>query len=298
MSLVRPVLNAWLKWTEKPKLARSTEVEAVRRDFERKAWLFFHRPRGTTIEVLECAGRPALRVSAGGSGGPLILYFHGGAYFFGSPRTHSAMVARICKDAGADAIVPDYRKAPEHPFPAALEDAEAAYAEIRADHPDRPIILGGDSAGGGLAFALLARLIASGSNLPAGIFGFSPLTDMTYSGGSVRENQAHDVMLPVSQIPTIVEMYLGNRDPRDPGASPLFGDFKGAPPVFLTVGDTEILRDDAVRLKEVLEDQGVAVTFGLARDLPHVWPIFHNTLPEARATIRVLSDWIRQVSQR
>jgi monoterpene epsilon-lactone hydrolase len=293
MSVVRPVLNAWLRWTEKPYLARLEEPAEIREAFERKAKVYFHAPFGTTWRDLTIGGRPGLEIMPGADG-PTVLYFHGGGYVFGSPATHAAMLAWLCRETGGRAILPDYRKAPEHRFPAAVEDAQAAWLDLLAagEDPGR-IVIGGDSAGGGLALALLGLLLAKRHPLPAGVFAFSPLTDLTYSGESVARNADAEVLLPAARTHELAEMYLGDADPRDPKASPLFATFEGAPPVFLAVGDTEILLDDSIRLADRLQDQGVEVTMEKARDLPHVWPIFHNTLPEARATLRRVAAWIK-----
>lgn len=298
MSLLRPVLNAWLRRIQKPHLARVEEPAEIRRAFARNARIFFHAPLGTTRQAVTLGGRPALEVAGrDGADGPRILYLHGGAYVFGSPATHAAMLAWLCRELDGRAVLPEYSKAPENRFPAALEDAEAAWQELiaRGEDPAR-MIIGGDSAGGGLALALLGVLLAKGHPLPAGVFAFSPLTDLALTGDSLDRNADADVMLPVQRTHDMVEMYLGDHDPRDPRASPLYADFKGAPPVFLSVGETEILLDDTRRMQWQLAGQAVAVTVEEASDLPHVWPIFHNILPEARTTLRNLADWIRQRS--
>jgi len=200
------------------------------------------------------------------------------------------MLAKLSALTGLRACVPDYRLAPEHPFPAQIEDAMAAYRALRAEHE---VIIGGDSAGGALAFALLHGILAQGIAPPKGVFAFSPLTDMTFSGASVTENAARDVVLTPGRIGEMREMFLAGQDPADPRASPLRGRFEGAPPVWMTVGDTEILRDDAVRMQARLQAQGVTSSLHVANDHPHVWPLFHNILPEAKATLRDLAAWIR-----
>lgn len=299
MSLAARLLNSWLRLTEKPRLSRATAPARLRRDFERKARLFFHPPRGTAFDRHPVAGRAATHVRARGvkqGDGPVILYFHGGGYVFGSPRTHRAMLASLSQLTGLPACLPDYRKAPEHPFPAAAEDALAAYRALQG-HP-RGVILGGDSAGGGLALALLHEILRRDLPKPLGCFLFSPLTDLTFSGESVHTNAAADVMLPASRSGEMVERYLSGHPPDTPLASPLFGEFTGAPPVWVTVGDTEILLDDSRRMADRLRAQGVDVTDTVEHDLPHVWPLFHNTLPEARATLAALAGWITALSPR
>ncbi|MEM7598228.1 MAG: alpha/beta hydrolase [Pseudomonadota bacterium] len=292
MSFLARGLNTYLRWTEKRALAKAEDIDALRGSLAVRARLFFHGPLGTQY-AWDSAGRvPVQWTMARGVGrddGPLILYFHGGGYVFGSTNTHRAMMAALSKMTGLPVCLVEYRLAPEHPFPAAIEDALASYQALS----DRPVILGGDSAGGGLALALLAEILRQDMPPPVGAFGLSPLTDMTFSGASIVENEACEVMLPAARIAEISEAYLGHAAPEDPRASPLFADFQDAPPIWLTVGNTEILRDDTTRLVARLQAQGVDATAKIEDDLPHVWPIFHNVLPEARATLRDLAIWIR-----
>ena len=274
--------------------AGDPDAHLLRKRFELQARIFFHGPRGIDRQNLELAGRPVRQLNGVKRNAPLILYFHGGGYVFGSPRTHDAMLAWLCRNADARAILPDYRKAPEHGHPAAVEDAVAVYVTL-LEHGENPaqIVVGGDSAGGGLAFAMLGVLLARGHPIPAGVFAFSPLADLTFAGASVTENAESDVLLPTSQITQMTDMFLGNQDPRDPKASPLFADFTGAPPTWLTAGSTEFLRDDTLRLADRLTEQDVSVDVSIENDLPHVWPLFHNILPEARQTLADLAAWIR-----
>lgn len=306
MSWLRPVLNRWLRLTEKRYLARETDPAALRARFERRVRLLFPPPSGVPMRdgVLTGGGGeiPALwigeaagRGTAAGPARPVVLYLHGGGYVFGSPHTHAPMLARLAQLSGVCACLPDYRLAPEHPFPAALVDARAAYRGLLAQGvpPDR-IVLGGDSAGGGLALALLSDLCLAGLPRPAGLFALSPLTDLTFSGDSFRRNARADALLPATRGRDLVEMYLAGADPTQPGASPLRARFDAAPPVLLFAGDTEILLDDARRMAEVLCGQGVETDLRIARDLPHVWPFFWRYLPEAAATMTEIAGWIRQ----
>ncbi|MEL6647938.1 MAG: alpha/beta hydrolase [Pseudomonadota bacterium] len=292
MSVLARGLNTYLRLTEKRALAQATDIDALRRSFALRARLFFHGPFGTRYHW-DTSGQVAVQWAAAHgidrATGPLILYFHGGGYVFGSTNTHRAMMAALSKRSGLPVCLVEYRLAPEHPFPAALEDALAAYAAVS----DRPVILGGDSAGGGLALALLGEILRKALPKPVGTFAFSPLTDMTFSGSSIIENEMRDVLLPAARIAEISDAYLVQTAPEDPRASPLFADFRGASPLWLTVGSTEILRDDTIRLADCLRVQDVDVVAKVESDLPHVWPIFHNILPQARATLRDLSGWIR-----
>lgn len=293
MSVIKPVLNTWLRYTEKPSLARAIDPVRLRRGFETKARIYFHAPRGTRYESETIADVPCTTVrapSADSSEGPLLLYFHGGVYIFGSPRTHRAMLARISRRTGLPACLPDYRKAPEHPFPAAVEDAVAVYRAL-AGHPGG-VILGGDSAGGGLALALNLEIKRLGLPRPLGSFLLSPLTDFTFSHPSVRRNAEADVMLPAHMTEMAIAMVMQGRPADDPLISPIRGEFGGAAPVWICVGDTEILLDDARLMADRLRAQGVETTLRIERDLPHVWPILHNLLPEAGVTLDQIADWI------
>lgn len=295
MSFVRPALNLWLRLTEKPHMARADEA-GLRRSFETKARLFFYAPRGTRMGWETLGGIAVRRVAARGAyeGGPVILYLHGGGYAFGSPLTHQAMLGALSVRSDCPAVLPRYRLAPEYPFPAAPEDALAVYEALAAQ--GHGVILGGDSAGGGLALALLGEILRLGLPVPLGAFAFSPLTDLSYSAPSIRDNAATDVVLPAERCDGRAAKYLAGADPLDPRASPLFADFRGAPPVWLCAGTTEILLDDTRRMANRLRAQGVAVTEVIETDLPHVWPLFHNLLPEARRTLDELAVWIRSLS--
>lgn len=296
MSWQKALLNPVLKLVEKPQLARAKDIVAFRRAFERKAKIMFHGPRDMERDEIDLAGTPALQLSGPWADAErVILYFHGGANVFGSPETHAAMIGHLAKRAGVDAILPSYPLAPEHPFPAAIDSVRASYDAVLArGYAPQQIVMGGDSAGGGLVLVLLGQLLAEDAPLPAGVFAFSPLCDMTFEGASVAVNDARDVILPASRVSDMAEMYVGGNDPADPRASALFADFAGAPPVWLTVGDTEILLDDTRRMTAKMQRQGVDVQMHIENDLPHVWPFFHSYLPEARATLDRLAAWINR----
>jgi epsilon-lactone hydrolase len=290
----KKILNFLLRHTEKRRLARATSTEKLRSGFETKARMMFHPPHNTRFENGDL-GVPLQWAQVGADPGPgVLLYFHGGGYVFGSPRTHRAMLARLTELTGMRACLPTYRLAPEHAFPAALNDARTAYEGLLAiGVPANNIVLGGDSAGGGLALSLLADICARDAPKPAAAFAFSPLTDLTFSGESIRKNAVSDVVLPAARCSKMAEMFLQGEDATNPFASPLFADFTGAPDVCLFAGDTEILLDDTRRLAERMRRQGVQVGEHIAEDLPHVWPIFQGILPEANATLAQLADWIR-----
>ena len=213
MSWQLRLLNRHLRWFEKPALARH-DKDRLRRSFAFKSRLYFHAPLSTSFERASLGGVPVQWARARGvRPAPVILYFHGGAYVFGTSTTHRAMLAKLSALTGLPACLPDYRLAPEHAFPAQIDDALACYRALRATHE---VIIGGDSAGGGLALALLHEILAQGLAPPMGVFAFSPLTDVTYTGASVAENAARDCVLSATRIGEMLEMFLRGQDPRDP----------------------------------------------------------------------------------
>ena len=163
-----------------------------------------------------------------------------------------------------------------------------------AAHPDRPIILGGDSAGGGLALVLLSQIVAHDLPKPALTIALSPLTDMSASGASIRENDATEVVLPAERMGELATYYLDGADPLHPLASPLFAKFTGATPVLITASRSEIFLDDARRMVKVLEDHGVSVDLHEADGLPHVWQMFAGQLPEANHSVRRIAAAIEK----
>ena len=299
MSLRARLLTGWLRQTEKRLMAHTQRPDQLRRRMERVARLFFRPPPDVRFVQVTLGAAPHVNaievIPQDQRDGPVIFYLHGGGYVFGSPRTHRAMVAHLAVRTGLRATLPRYRLAPEHPFPAALDDALAAYCAV-LDHP-AGVILGGDSAGGGLSLSLLAQIGALGLRPPIGTFCFSPLTDFTFSGESFHSNAQADAVLPANRAADMAQIYLQGVDPLDSRASPLFADFTGAGPVWLTVGDTEILLDDTRRMTDRLVAQGVDVTCVIERDLPHVWPLMHGLIPEARQTLTELSGWITALSR-
>ncbi len=295
MSVRRRVLNLVLRYLAKPRLRRTIDPAVARRDFEMTAKLLLPRPRG--VASVSVAARvadqvPMVRTAAPGCpSDTAILYLHGGGFIAGSPATHRALIAALARESRLPVYAPDYRLAPEHPFPAAWDDAEAAWRMVLGLGlaPDR-IVLGGDSAGGGLALSLLSRLCRAGT-LPAGAFAFSPFTDLAASGASWRENAASDVFLPRDRLDDLLGFVLAGHDPADPRASPLRAEFPDCPPVLLFASSTELLRDDSTAFATRL---GPAVArIEMRHDLPHAWPVFADGLPEAMQDIRQAARFAR-----
>jgi acetyl esterase/lipase len=225
--------------------------------------------------------------------GRTLLYLHGGGYTSGSPRSHRPMVARIAEAAQATAIVPDYRLGPEHRFPAAVEDAVAAYRALIAGgtQPER-MIVAGDSAGGGLAMALALALKREGLPQPAGWFVISPWADLTQSGTSYRTKADTDPMISKAGLDQSAAAYLGGLDPRDPLASPIFGDFEGVAPVLIQTGSEEALLSDSVALADVLGQARVEVRLEIWPEMIHVFHAWGAVLQAARRAIGLAGGWM------
>lgn len=228
-----------------------------------------------------------------------FVYLHGGAYIAGSRKSHRALVARIAEACGAAALSVEYRLAPEHPYPAGLEDARAAIAyaaqhgpydeEVRAEK----LFVGGDSAGGGLALkSMIAARDNGGPRIDGGVL-ISPWTDLAGSGESVRTNEDADPMLSGRDMGRAIRSYAGSIDPRDPRVSPLYADLAGLPPMLIHVGRNEILLDDSTRLAERAKEAGVDVTFHLYEEMFHVFHVFASKLPEAREAIAEIGAWVK-----
>ena len=295
MSFRLRLLNLAARWITRPLLQRTVDVDRARRDFERGARL--QRLPPYLLHLVDRGPLPLHWISVRRQRlDHVILFLHGGAYLTGSPGTHLGLMARLAHLTGLQVACPDYRMAPEHPAPAAFEDAVAAHARLRAlGYASDQIILGGDSAGGGLALALLADLCAKGQT-PAGLFAFSPWTDLAMTGNSLQANIAHDPLLPVGRMPDVVAMVLAGFDARDPRISPLYARFDAPPPVFIQVGQGEILLDDSRRMADVLRQAGGHVTLQEWPDCPHVWQMMDNRLPEARRALNQTADFIGSLS--
>lgn len=292
MSLRLILLNAGLRRLGRPLLRRTKTPERARRDFEMTARIVFRGPR-SDASAASIGSVPVLDVRPPNAPSDrAMLYFHGGGYITGSARTHLPMLGHLARVSGFRTIVPDYRLAPEAPSPAPFEDAVAVWNGLRQELPAGRILLGGDSAGGGLALALLAHILETGER-PAGLFAFSPWTDLTLSGASLSENARRDPILPVERIAELPALVAPGNDPGDPRLSPLFARFDGAPPVYFQVSESEILRDDTLRLAERMKACGVDVRTDTWPDAPHVWQIFRGWLPEADDALDRVADFVR-----
>lgn len=223
----------------------------------------------------------------------IVLYFHGGGYVMGSRNTHRGLAGRIARATRARVLLPEYRLAPEHPFPAAIEDATTCWRWLLSEgHAPNNIAVAGDSAGGGLALATLLALKAAGDPLPACAVGLSPWTDLEGEGPTAKPGAVDDPMMTPEGLHTSGRQYAAG-DLRNPLAAPLHGNLEGLPPLLLQVGTREVLLSDSTRFAEKAQEAGVEVTLEIEEGLIHVWQMFPD-VPEAQAAIERIGAFVRR----
>jgi acetyl esterase/lipase len=253
-------------------------------------------PDGIRVTGVDAGGVPSEWVEAtGASPHGTMLYLHGGGYTIGSVATHRGLVGRLAIATAARGLTVGYRLGPEHRFPAAVDDAMAAYRWlVRAGTAPERIVVAGDSAGGGLTVALLVALRDAGDRLPAAGVCISPWADLACTGESMKTCAARDPMVQHGPILEMAAQYLGGQDPRAPLASPIYADLHGLPPLLIHVGTAETLLDDARRLADRARADGVPVDIEVWDDMIHVWHAFSPLLPEADEAIARIGAWVRE----
>ncbi|WP_374468505.1 alpha/beta hydrolase fold domain-containing protein [Phenylobacterium sp.] len=250
-------------------------------------------PEGVTRATGEIGGRACERLEpADAVEGRRLLYLHGGAYVIGSARSHRPLAAQLAAAARAVAVVPDYRLGPENRFPAAVEDAVAAYAELLDETDASRIVVAGDSAGGGLSLALALALKARGLPQPAGYYVISPWADLTQSSDTYRTKAATDPMIQRDAVAGSAADYLGGGDARDPLASPVFGDFDGVAPILIQVGSEETLLGDSLKVADVAGQARVQVQLEIWPEMIHVFQAFFFQCAAARRAIAAAGAWM------
>jgi epsilon-lactone hydrolase len=256
-------------------------------------------PADAVFTEVDAGGAPAIWADAPNADPRIVvLHLHAGGYVLGDAEGYRGFGARVSAAAGARALVLDYRLAPENPFPAALEDALAAYDWLlRFGYAPGDIVVTGDSAGGGLVLVLLQTLRDAGRPLPAGAVSISPLADFTASGESMQTNRDADPLVTREAVVLGGADYFGDLDPRDPRVSPLFGEWQGLPPLLFFAGSIERLRDDAKRCAERARAAGVDAEYVEAEGQCHVYPIFADRLPEARDAIDRIGGFVRRTTR-
>lgn len=286
-SLLRTLYKpGWIgKWTgESVPRDRGGGIEAAARRLN----------QGLSISSVNAAGAPcAWFEPAKPSAPPTIFYLHGGGYASGTLLNYRDMLGRFAREYALRALYVDYRLAPRHVFPAAVHDALAAYRWLLQSGADpKHVVFAGDSAGGGLALATLLAARDAGLPLPSGAALLSPWTDLEGTGETLISRKRVDPMLNTPKVKPSGRLYLGDADPRDPLASPLYADLRGLPPLLIHVGDAEILLDDSRRLAERAQAAGVDVTLRVWPGMFHVFPIFPSLIPEARKACDEMAAFI------
>lgn len=254
----------------------------------------FKLPKGIRAVRELAGGVPGEWLSAPGvSGQRVVLYLHGGSYVAGSVNSHRSLAANIAVAARARAMVIDYRLAPEHPHPAAVEDAAAAYKWLLLNQVDpHNLVVAGDSAGGGLAIALLVKLRDGNDPLPAACVCLSPWTDLSFSGESWKSRAGVDLIIHAHKEHEFARMYLGGLDARTPLASPLFADLHGLPPLLVQVGSDEVLLSDSTGLVERARQAGVEAVIDEWGKMQHVWQFAASFIPEGRRAITLIGEFV------
>ncbi len=252
-------------------------------------------PRGTKFEGVNADGVPAEWISMGEvRQGRIVLYFHGSGFTMGSVQTHRALTANVSNAAEARVLSVDYRLAPEHPFPAAVEDGVAAYRWLlKNGFSPEGIAVAGDSAGGALAVATMLILKDSGEKLPAACVCMSPVFDCALTGESLETRASVDPMLQRGDLAFMFKNYLGSADPKTPTASPLYGDLAGLPPMLIQAGNDEVLLDDSRRFAERARQMGVSIELDVWDEMTHVWQMSAGFVPEAQQAIEKIGSFLK-----
>lgn len=282
-------------WTDR--MAASPEMDvATLRDLFEEWHLPTAEPSDVTYEEVDAGGVPALWCTPIGAAlDRVLLYTHGGGFVVGSRNTHRKVAGQVAKAVGCRALVIDYRRAPEHPFPAQLDDAVAAYrwllgSGVAAQH----LALIGDSAGGNLAISTALRLRGESGPMPAAVLALSPWLDMEHLGKTLDTNAATDALVQRAVVQAMSTMFLGaSGSATDPLANPLHADPTGLPPTYIAAGGAETLLDDAERFAQQARLADVDVTFEVTPEMQHVFPMLAGRAPEADATIAAMAAWVR-----
>lgn len=256
----------------------------------------FFKPLGKVNVTRVHAGVPAAWIIPSGlETKRIVLYLHGGGYNAGSITSHLPLTSNIALATKARVLAIDYRLAPEHPFPAAVEDALAAYRWLLKESSQaRHIVVAGDSAGGGLTLSLLLSLREKKLPLPAAAVCLSPWTDLTCTGESWTANAKVDFMLKKGSTFNAARLYAGEADLRTPLASPLYADLAGLPPMLIQVGSEEVLLSDSTLIAEKARSAGVDVTLENWKGMQHVWQYTASMIPEARQAVTRIGEFIIQ----
>jgi acetyl esterase/lipase len=227
---------------------------------------------------------------------PILLYFHGGGFRIASALAYRSYGSHLAAVLGARVLLVEYRLAPEHKFPKAVDDCFTVWESLLAEGIDTGrIVIAGDSAGGGLAASVTMHALADGV-LPAGVICCSPWVDLTITADTYDTNAESDKLFSRTSAEEAAPAYLGGADPMNPIASPLFGDWDGAPPLLILVGDAEVLLDDSRKLADVAKAAGVDVTLSIYPEMPHIWTMSYPAFPEAVEGVTEMAEFVARVT--
>jgi acetyl esterase/lipase len=294
-SIRSKVCRILTKYLVAPNFNPNKTINEARRGMERLTKLA-HLPAKTKVEKITFNSISAEWIYAyEAHEDRVILFLHGGGYNTCSPNTHRELAARISKASGAKVLLPDYRLAPEHPFPSALDDATSTYRWLLdTGFAGENIAIAGDSAGGGLSLATAISLCDAGKPSPASIACISPWTDLEMSGNSIKTHADIDPMLNLQAMKIMALNYIGDSDPRSPLISPLYAELKGISPLLIHVGSDEMLLDDSTRIVEKAKSAGVDVTLVIYDQMWHVFHLNAALMPEGKKAIEELGSFIRK----
>ncbi len=291
MASLQAHLAVWVtKWRVKRRLKGVRDFRVARKILHPDPYKV---PPIVQVSPAHLGGVAGERLEGPSPGNIVLIYLHGGGYFACSAETHRPITSFFALH-GFHVFAPDYRLAPENRFPAAVEDVVAFYrALLTAGYPPRNLVVAGESAGGGLSLSLMLALRNAGVSLPAAAALFSPWTDLAATGDSIRSNSDSCAMFHGAGVAYSARYYLGDSDPRNPLASPLYADLTGLPPLLIHVGADEVLRDDSTRLAERARAAGVPVELKIWPVVPHAWQLVPHLVPEARQSLRESAAFLR-----
>jgi epsilon-lactone hydrolase len=273
----------------------SLTIDEIRKGMEKATRMAF-LPANTNVEKTRYGDIDAELVTGKDANEEyVVLYLHGGGYNTGSPQTHREFTAHISNASHAKVLVPDYRLAPESPFPAALEDAIASYHWLLDNgYSSEKIAIAGESAGGGLTLATCLTLRDNGDHLPSSLTVLSPWTDLEMTGESAKTLEDLDPMLNFEAIRMMALNYIGTSDASSPLISPIHADFKNFPPMLIHVGSDEMLLDDSRRVADSVRQAGVDITIKIYKEMWHFFHVFYRLMPEAKAAVREIGSFIQK----
>jgi acetyl esterase/lipase len=281
-------------------ITKSTSLDQLRRECDEAAERLGSVPEDIVIEAVDSAPVYAeWIIPKGAEERKAILYFHGGCFVMGNAKSHRGIVGNFVNQVGYKALLFNYRLAPEFPAPAAVNDSAAIYRWVlEQGFEPEDVIFAGDSAGAGIEIGTLLKLRDDGVPLPAACVAFSPSLDMTISGESHRTRAKADPCTPKGASETYYDYYVGTGDPKNPYASPLFGDLTGLPPIMIHVGNDEVMRDDSTRFGERADSYGVEIHVRVWKGMFHCFPLLAPMFEEATEAMKQVSSFVRRNMQK